>query len=207
MDKILKTFNIDCRKIFQGCERKCWDFENWRGCGKTSIRNLPTSAVLTCKRTYKNSVEFRSTDWLLKNSSDADYTFKKTFLKCAVEGNSASRVFSCRFHIIQSNPKLGKYAPMPTLPGSSASSVTSYVGSGGRNASLAAILEGQGGQQKRQHSSEKDRPMPDILAQEKAWNKSRDWFSGESASYTVGSREGLPPTLKTASVAAKTLCW
>ena len=80
-----------------------------------------------------------------------------------------SRVFSWRFHIIQSNPKLGKYAPMPiTLPGSSASSVTSYVGSGGRNASLAAILEGQGGQQKRQHSSEKDRPMPDILAQEKA---------------------------------------
>ena len=34
------------------------------------------------------------------------------------------------------------------------------MGSGGRNASLAAILDGQGGQQKRQHSSENDRPIP-----------------------------------------------
>ena len=38
-----------------------------------------------------------------------------------------------------------------------------YVGSGGRNASLAAILEGQGGQQKRQHISLKLSPIPFIM--------------------------------------------
>lgn len=33
------------------------------------------------------------------------------------------------------------------------------MGSGGRNASLAAMRLGQGGQQKRQHSSRMDRPF------------------------------------------------
>ena len=37
------------------------------------------------------------------------------------------------------------------------------MGSGGRNASLAAILEGQGGQQKRQHISLKLSPIPFIM--------------------------------------------
>jgi hypothetical protein len=34
-----------------------------------------------------------------------------------------------------------------------------YVGSGGRKASFAAIREGQGGQQKRQHNSLNDKPF------------------------------------------------
>ena len=44
-----------------------------------------------------------------------------------------------------------------------------YVVSGGRNASLAAILEGQGGQQKRQHISLKLKPIPfiSVTGQEK----------------------------------------
>ncbi len=71
------------------------------------------------------------------------------------------------------------------LPGSSASSVTSYVGSGGRNANLAAILEGQGGQQKRQHSSEKDRPMPDILVQEGLKQKKRLVFRRKCVIHNV----------------------
>ena len=48
-----------------------------------------------------------------------------------------------------------------------------YVGSGGKNASLAAILEGQGGQQKRQQISLKLRPILFILFQ----NKRTKYFS------------------------------
>ena len=44
------------------------------------------------------------------------------------------------------------------------SSSKEYVGSGGKKASLAAILDGHGGQQNRQQSSEKDNPIPLILA-------------------------------------------
>ena len=39
-----------------------------------------------------------------------------------------------------------------------------YVGSGGRKASLEAMTDGHGGQQKRQHNSENESPF--ILAQE-----------------------------------------
>lgn len=39
------------------------------------------------------------------------------------------------------------------------SDIIEYVGSGGRKANLAAILEGHGGQQNKQHSSLKDNPF------------------------------------------------
>jgi len=39
------------------------------------------------------------------------------------------------------------------------SSTKVYVGSGGKKASFAAILDGHGGQQKRQHSSRTDSPF------------------------------------------------
>ena len=48
------------------------------------------------------------------------------------------------------------------LPVASSSS-KEYVGSGGKNANLAAILDGHGGQQNKQHNSENDKPMPLIL--------------------------------------------
>ena len=48
------------------------------------------------------------------------------------------------------------------LPVASSSS-KEYVGSGGKNASLAAILEGHGGQQNKQHNSENDSPIPLIM--------------------------------------------
>ena len=48
------------------------------------------------------------------------------------------------------------------LPVASSSS-NEYVGSGGKNASLAAILEGHGGQQNKQHNSENDSPIPLIM--------------------------------------------
>ena len=48
------------------------------------------------------------------------------------------------------------------LPVASSSS-KEYVGSGGKNASLAAIFEGQGGQQNKQHNSENESPIPLIM--------------------------------------------
>jgi hypothetical protein len=38
-----------------------------------------------------------------------------------------------------------------------------YVGSGGKNANFAAILDGKGGQQNKQHNSDKDSPIPLIF--------------------------------------------
>ncbi len=46
-----------------------------------------------------------------------------------------------------------------------------YVGSGGMNASLAAILAGLGGQQRRQQRSDRERPIPLIVTHKASQDK------------------------------------
>ena len=66
---------------------------------------------------------------------------------------------------------LAKKEPRTNKPGSDVwtlfsvhvSSSKEYVASGGKKASFAAILDGHGGQQNRQHNSENESPIPLIV--------------------------------------------
>ena len=63
-----------------------------------------------------------------------------------------------------------------------------YVGSGGKKANFAAILDGQGGQQKRQQSSEKDNPIPDIVTKERTMEEEQEKRRGVGESGDHGKR-------------------